>query len=360
MIGYGLDVDERYRNLPFIAEYAALHPPSNDSARAKGRHDRRRTAARRRRARPIDRGRIEKAVREILLAIGEDPDRDGLLRTPDARRARCTPRSAPASPRIRPRTSWSRSRPITTRWCSCATSRSTASASTTSFPFHGRAHVAYIPGDDGRITGLSKLARLVDGFAKRPQVQERLTTQIADAIVERARAAWRVRDDRGRAPVHVDARRAQAGHAHRHLGGARPVQGEPGDPRRGDVAARPASAAGSEPRFPGKFARKPARRPEGRSLVCGGDPSTVADLPRRALMGVVNVTPDSFSDGGRFSDAEAAIAHGRELAAAGAALLDVGGESTRPGRRAGRRATKSCAGSSPVVRGARRRAARCR
>jgi GTP cyclohydrolase I len=51
-------------------------------------------------------------------------------------------------------------------------------------PFHGRAHVAYIPGDDGRITGLSKLARLVDGFAKRPQVQERLTTQIADAIVQ--------------------------------------------------------------------------------------------------------------------------------------------------------------------------------
>jgi GTP cyclohydrolase I len=50
-------------------------------------------------------------------------------------------------------------------------------------PFHGRAHVAYIPGDDGRITGLSKVARLVDGFAKRPQVQERLTTQIADAIV---------------------------------------------------------------------------------------------------------------------------------------------------------------------------------
>ncbi len=49
-------------------------------------------------------------------------------------------------------------------------------------PFIGRAHVAYIPGEDGRITGLSKLARLVDGYAKRPQVQERLTTQIADAI----------------------------------------------------------------------------------------------------------------------------------------------------------------------------------
>src|SRR5690349_2449496 len=51
-------------------------------------------------------------------------------------------------------------------------------------PFNGRAHVAYIPGPDGRITGLSKLARLVDGFAKRPQVQERLTSQIADALVE--------------------------------------------------------------------------------------------------------------------------------------------------------------------------------
>jgi GTP cyclohydrolase I len=51
-------------------------------------------------------------------------------------------------------------------------------------PFAGRAHVAYIPGADGRITGLSKIARLVDGFARRPQVQERLTTQIADALVE--------------------------------------------------------------------------------------------------------------------------------------------------------------------------------
>ncbi len=57
----------------------------------------------------------------------------------------------------------------------------------------------------------------------------------------------------------------------------------------------------------------------------------VADLPRRALMGVVNVTPDSFSDGGRYLDAPAAIAHGLALAESGAAVLDVGGESTRPG-----------------------------
>jgi GTP cyclohydrolase IA len=52
-------------------------------------------------------------------------------------------------------------------------------------PFKGVAHVGYIPGQDGRITGLSKLARLVDGLARRPQVQERLTTEIADAMVDR-------------------------------------------------------------------------------------------------------------------------------------------------------------------------------
>ena len=77
-------------------------------------------------------------------------------------------------------------------------------------PFFGKAHVGYIPGPDGRVTGLSKLARLVDGYAKRPQVQERLTTQIADALVRRAAAGRRDRGDRGRAPVHGDARRPQA------------------------------------------------------------------------------------------------------------------------------------------------------
>ena len=80
---------------------------------------------------------------------------------------------------------------------------------------HGVAHVGYIPARDGRITGLSKLARLVDVYAKRPQVQERLTTQIADALVDDPRAARRDRRDRGRAPVHDDARRPQARRAHR-------------------------------------------------------------------------------------------------------------------------------------------------
>ena len=99
-------------------------------------------------------------------------------------------------------------------------------------PFHGHAHVAYIPNEDGRITGLSKLARLVDGYAKRPQVQERLTTQIADALDGTAAAARCVRDDRGRAPVHVDARGAQARHADGHFGGAGLFQGLPVDPVR--------------------------------------------------------------------------------------------------------------------------------
>ena len=77
-------------------------------------------------------------------------------------------------------------------------------------PFAGKAHVAYIPGDDGRITGLSKIARLVDGFAQRPQVQERLTTQIADALVEALEPNGRARDDRGRALLHVDARASRS------------------------------------------------------------------------------------------------------------------------------------------------------
>ena len=77
-------------------------------------------------------------------------------------------------------------------------------------PFTGVAHIGYIPNENGRITGLSKLARLVDVYAKRPQVQERLTTQIADALMEHPRGARRDRGDRGRAPLHDDARRPQA------------------------------------------------------------------------------------------------------------------------------------------------------
>ena len=127
-------------------------------------------------------------MREILVAIGEDPDRDGLVRTP-ARVAEMYARDLRAACTRIP----SRHLVVTFEadHDEMVLVRDIALYSICEhhlMPFHGRAHVAYIPGDDGRITGLSKLARLVDGFAKRPQVQERLTTQIADAIVERARS----------------------------------------------------------------------------------------------------------------------------------------------------------------------------
>ncbi len=132
---------------------------------------------------PVDRGRIERAVREILYAIGEDPDRDGLLRTParvaDMYAEICAGLSQDPSSHLVVTFEADHDEMVLVRdialYSICEHHLT---------PFHGRAHVAYIPGDDGRITGLSKLARLVDGYAKRPQVQERLTTQIADALVE--------------------------------------------------------------------------------------------------------------------------------------------------------------------------------
>ena len=128
--------------------------------------------------------RIERAVREILEAIGEDPDRDGLVRTPE-RIAKMYIDEIFTGLRDDP------AQHLTVTFEAdhdeMVMVRDIAVHSVCEHhlvPFAGKAHVAYIPGDDGRITGLSKIARLVDGFAKRPQVQERLTTQIADALVE--------------------------------------------------------------------------------------------------------------------------------------------------------------------------------
>ena len=132
---------------------------------------------------PFDHDRAAAAVRELLMAIGEDPDRDGLRDTPN-RVARMYEETLAGLRMV------------------------AADVLTTTFdlghdemvlvkdielyslcehhlvPFHGVAHVGYIPSEEGRITGLSKLARLVDVYARRPQVQERLTTQIADALTE--------------------------------------------------------------------------------------------------------------------------------------------------------------------------------
>ena len=122
-------------------------------------------------------------MREILFAIGEDPDRDGLLRTPhrvaEMYAEICSGLHEDPSQHLIVTFEANHDEMVLVRDIALYSMCEHHLA-----PFHGRAHVAYIPGDDGRITGLSKLARLVDGFAKRPQVQERLTTQIADAIVD--------------------------------------------------------------------------------------------------------------------------------------------------------------------------------
>jgi GTP cyclohydrolase I len=130
---------------------------------------------------PIDRPRIEAAVREILAAIGEDPDRDGLQATPGrvARMYEEIFAGLRESPDHHLKVTFEADHD------EMVMVRDIALISTCEHhlvPFIGKAHVAYIPNDDGRITGLSKLARLVDAYARRPQVQERLTTQIADEI----------------------------------------------------------------------------------------------------------------------------------------------------------------------------------
>jgi GTP cyclohydrolase I len=130
----------------------------------------------------VDRERVERAVREILSAIGEDPDRDGLLRTP----ARVAEMYAEIFAGLTEDPAKHLVVTFEADHDEMVLVRDIPLYSVCEHhlvAFHGRAHVAYIPNEDGRITGLSKLARLVDGFAKRPQVQERLTTQIADALV---------------------------------------------------------------------------------------------------------------------------------------------------------------------------------
>ena len=131
----------------------------------------------------FDHKRAEAAVRELLYAMGEDPDREGLLETP-ARVARAyeeVTRGLHQRPEDVLTTTFDlgHDEMVLVRdielWSMCEHHL---------VPFTGVAHVGYIPADSGKITGLSKLARLVDVYAKRPQVQERLTTQVADALTE--------------------------------------------------------------------------------------------------------------------------------------------------------------------------------
>lgn len=129
----------------------------------------------------VDTPRIEKAVREILEAIGEDPDREGLLATP--RRVAnmyaeiCAGLHEDPDEHLRTTFEADHDEMVMVRdiplYSLCEHHLA---------PFVGKAHVAYIPNDDGRVIGLSKVARLIDGYAQRPQVQERLTSQVADAL----------------------------------------------------------------------------------------------------------------------------------------------------------------------------------
>jgi GTP cyclohydrolase IA len=130
-----------------------------------------------------DEARAEAAVRELLFAVGENPDRDGLRNTP-GRVARAYAEMFAGL--------WQDPADVLTTMFDIGHDEMVLVKNIEVFsccehhlvPFHGTAHVGYIPGADGRITGLSKLARLVDLYARRPQVQERLTTQIAEAVVE--------------------------------------------------------------------------------------------------------------------------------------------------------------------------------
>lgn len=129
----------------------------------------------------VDQDRIAAAIAEILAAIGEDPNRDGLRETPQ-RVARmyaetCAGLHEDPSRHLATTFEANHDEMVMVRdiplYSMCEHHL---------VPFYGSAHVAYIPNRSGRVTGLSKIARLVDGFAKRPQVQERLTSQVAEAL----------------------------------------------------------------------------------------------------------------------------------------------------------------------------------
>lgn len=136
----------------------------------------------------FDQARAEKAVKELLLSIGEDPNREGLQDTP-ARVARALKENFAGL--------WQKPEDILATTFDIGHSELVIVRDIEVYshcehhltPFHGIAHIGYIPGESGKITGISKLARLVDLYARRPQVQERLTSQVADALVEGLDAA---------------------------------------------------------------------------------------------------------------------------------------------------------------------------
>ena len=135
----------------------------------------------------FDEARIEAAVRELLIGIGEDPDREGLLETP----ARVARSYREIFGGLNQSPSDVLAKTFDVGHDELVIVRDIALYSMCEhhlLPFTGRAHIGYIPGKEGRVTGLSKLARLVEVYARRPQVQERLTKQLAEAVMEQLEA----------------------------------------------------------------------------------------------------------------------------------------------------------------------------
>ncbi|AWE42990.1 MULTISPECIES: GTP cyclohydrolase I FolE [unclassified Actinobaculum] len=134
--------------------------------------------------RAYDEERVRRAVRDLLFAIGENPERDGLRDTPEriarAWREMLSGLHSDPDEVLEAQFDIGHQEMVLVKdiplYSLCEHHL---------LPFHGVAHVAYIPGVDGKVTGLSKLARLVEGYARRPQVQERLTSQVADALVRK-------------------------------------------------------------------------------------------------------------------------------------------------------------------------------
>ena len=199
----------------------------------------------------MDLEKIEQGVRMILEGIGEDPHRDGLVETP-ARVARMYQEvfagmeQDPAE-HFRKTFDEHHQEMVLVRdipfYSMCEHHL---------VPFFGKAHVAYIPAADGRVCGLSKLARLVDVFAKRPQVQERLTTQIADTLVEQLKPQGAIVVLEAE---HLCMRHQEARFQDGHQRGARRVPEKPEDARGGAVADLPlisrwTRAAGTSPAPP--------------------------------------------------------------------------------------------------------------
>jgi GTP cyclohydrolase I len=266
----------------------------------------------------IDKERVQRAVSELLAAIGEDPTRDGLLETPrrvaDMYAELFDGFDSDPGEHLRVTFEAGHEEMVMVRDIPF-----TSLCEHHLVPFVGLAHVAYLPSQDGRITGLSKMARLVEGYARRLQVQERMTSQIVEAME-------RELTPRGSIVV------IEAEHFCLSMRGVK---------KAGSTTVTSAVR--------GLF-RTDATSPGRGSRLHSPAQVLVALIP--AVMGIINVTPDSFYPTSRSETADAAIARGREFFDLGVDIVDVGGESSRPGAETVS-VSEECARVLDVVRGAR-------